>query len=235
MTDMTSGVIFAGIRTGVIDLYVEYTGTIYASYLTLSHTDDPKEVHEISERELSSRYNLLMLDPLGFNNTFCLAVRTDIATQFNLRTFSDLATVSSELIIGGSTEFLTRFDGLPNLKKLYDMSFKDEVVLSGTERYTAIAANEIQVTDAFSTDGLLLEHDLVVLEDDKSFFPPYEGVIIIRQDAAEEHPELLDVLEKLAGRLSDDVMRDLNYRVDVLGESPSDVAEWFLRENGFIR
>ena len=233
-TNMSSHVIFAAVTTGAIDVYVEYTGTIFGSYLSQSDALSAGEVFEISSKTLKEQYDLRLLDPLGFNNTFCLAVRPETAAEFNLRTFSDLALVSHDLIFGGSAEILYRHDGLPNLKRVYNMSFKDELEFTDEERYIAIASNEVQVTEAFSTDGLLLAHELVVLEDDKSFFPPYEGVVVIRGEIADKHPELVAILSKLSGIISDSTMRNLNYRVDVQDEDPMDVARDFLRENGLI-
>jgi len=233
--NMASHVIFAAIGTDVIDLYVDYTGTIYGYYLNMSDTKTAQEVYDFSARELMERYDLRLLGFLGFNNTFCLAVRQDTADEFNLRTFSDLANVSSDFIFGGSAEIITRNDGLPNLKRLYNMSFKEERVFHNDERYQAITGNEIQVAEVFSTDGQIMENNLVVLEDDKQFFPPYHGVIVIRNKIAERHPNLVEVLGKLEGLLTDDVMRGLNYRADVLGESPVDVAESFLRLHSLIK
>ena len=233
-TNMSSHVIFAAVTTGAIDVYVEYTGTIFGSYLNQTDTLSAGEVFEISSRVLKEQHDLRLLDPLGFNNTFCLAVRPETAAEFNLRTFSDLALVSSELIFGGSAEILYRHDGLPNLKRVYNMSFKDELEFADEARYIAIASDEVQVTEAFSTDGLLMAHELVVLEDDKSFFPPYEGVIIIRGEIVDKHPDLVVLLNKLSGIINDSTMRSLNYRVDVHDEDPMDVARYFLRENGLI-
>jgi len=234
-SDLSSDVIFAGIRTGVVDLYVDYTGTVYGSYLRLSETLSGEEIFEITVRELNERYDLRMLDKLGFNNTFALAVRADIASEYNLRTISDLAHVSSDFAFGGSSEILSRFDGLPNLKRLYNMSFAEEIPMNGIDRYNAIANDEVQVIEAFSTDGMLLNFDIVVLEDDLGFFSPYHAAIIISNETAEEYPELLSVLQKLSGVLTDEIMRELNYKVDVLDELPEDVAEEFLRANNFIR
>ena len=232
-SNMASHIIFAAITTGAIDLYIDYTGTVYGSYLNHSEAKSAEEVHEISVRELKEQHDLRMLAPLGFNNTFCLAVRPDTAAAYNLKTFSDLAQVSSNYVFGGSAEILSRNDGIPNLKRVYDMSFKDEVVLADASRYVAIINDEIQITEAFSTDALLMEHDLVVLEDDKNFFPPYHGVVIMREEIAEKHPQLLEIFGRLEGILTDEVMRNLNHRVDVRGESPKDVAESFLMENNF--
>jgi len=233
--NMASHVIFAAITNDAVDVYMDYTGTVYGYYL--DHSFDEKsaeEIYELSASELMEKYDLRMLGMPGFNNTFCLAVRSETAAEYGLKTFSDLANVSSDFIFGGSTEIANRNDGLPNLKRLYDMSFKEEREIHNESRYLAIANDEIQVAEAFATDGLLMEHDLVVLEDDKYFFPPYHGTIIIREEIIKKHPELSDVLGVLIGAISDDTMRNLNYRVAVYEESPRDVAESFLRENNFI-
>jgi len=232
--DMASDVIFAGMRTGVIDIYVEYTGTVYGSYLVRSDSRNPEEVFNVTSTTLLDRYDIRMLDPLGFNNAYHLAVRRDTSVLHGLRTISDLAKVSSDFIIGGSAEFLTRSDGVPNLKLAYGMNFRAERAIDGTDRYVAITNDEIQVTEVFSTDGHLIANDLVVLEDDLHFFLPYQGAIVIRGEIAEQHPELVTALSKLSGLMSDDVMTTLNYRVDVLGESPRDVAEGFLKLNNLI-
>ena len=233
-TNMSSHVIYAAVTSGGVDVYVEYTGTIFGSYLNRTDTLSAAEVFDVSSREFKEQYDIRLLDPLGFNNTFCLAVRPDTASEYNLTTFSDLALVSSNFIFGGSAEILYRHDGLPNLKIVYNMRFKDELEFADEARYEAIAADEVQVTEAFATDGLLLVHDLVVLEDDKQFFPAYEGVVVIRGEIADKHPELVDILSKLSGLISDSTMRNLNYRVDAHGEDPVDVARSFLRENGLI-
>ncbi|MDR2542070.1 MAG: hypothetical protein LBC80_01260 [Treponema sp.] len=235
MRNLATDVLFAATRTGAVDLYTEYTGTVYGSYLKYSDTRSYQEVYEISSRELTERYDLRMLDLLGFNNTYALAVRADTAAEHNLKTISDLARVSSNFILGGHAEFFNRFDGLPNLKIIYDMTFMEERVVYGSERYNALINDEVQVIMVFSTDGMLLGADLIVLEDDKIFFPAYEGVIIIRNEIMEKHPELSEVLNRLAGLLTDEVMRNLNYRVDVMGESPRDVAEWFLMINNLLK
>jgi len=233
-TDLASDVIFAAIRTGVIDAYVDYTGTVYGNYLSLSETKNPIEVFDITSRAIRNNYDLHMYKPLGFDNSYGLAVRYDIATEYGLRTISDLAEVSEDFVIGGSAEFLIRSDGVPNLKRLYEMRFSNEIIVDGIKRYSAVSDGEIQVTEVFTTDGHLLAHSLVILEDDRHFFLPYQGVVIVRDEILEKHPELQPVLEKLSGLITDEIMRSLNYRVDVLGETPEDVAESFLRENNLI-
>ena len=234
-TDLASDMIFSAIRTGVIDLYVDYTGTIYGYYFALSDSTDPEEVFNVASSSIAEKHGLHMFSPLGFNNTYQLAVRRNTAEEHDLRTISDLARVSEHLIFGGSAEIIRRSDGLPNLKILYDMSFKKEVALYGVDRYLAITRDEVQICAVYSTDGHLLTSDLVVLEDDRNFFPPYQGVIIIREDTMDRHPELQRILEKLSGTITDETMRELNYRVDVLGDTPREVAEYFLKKNNLIR
>ncbi|MCL2696448.1 MAG: hypothetical protein FWE74_00030 [Oscillospiraceae bacterium] len=234
-SDLASDVLFAATRTGAVDLYMEYTGTVYGSFLRFSDVKSYEETYEISARELMERYSLRMLDPLGFNNTFALAVRADTAVEHNLKTISDLAEVSPDFVLGGFAEFFNRHDGLPNLKITYDMTFKEERVVNPASHYQALINDEIQVLEVYSTDGMLIESNLVVLEDDKQFFPPYHGAIIIRDDTAEKYPELLEVLNKLVGLLTDEIMRDLNYKVNVEGEYAKDVAENFLRVSNLIK
>ena len=232
--EMSSNVIFAAAQSGDVDVYVDYTGTIYGNYLTYSEMKSADEVYDISVREMSEKYKLRVLEPLGFNNTYCLAVRPDTASQYDLKTYSDLAKVSSDFIFGGSFEILNRNDGIPNLKKAYDMSFKKEQALEGVLRYSAIENNDTQITEAFSTDGMLLEYELVVLEDDKNFFPPYHAVPVIREETADKHPEILSELDKLSNFINEDTMREMNYKVDVLKQNPKDVATEFLKSSGLI-
>jgi len=234
MSDMASDVIFSALRNGVIDIYIDYTGTIYGYHFSQRETLSPEEIFDISSWTIAENYGLYMFDPLGFNNTYQLAVRRDTAELYGLRTISDLAEVSSGLIFGGSAEILNRTDGIPNLKRVYGLSFKSEVAVDGAARYIAITTDEIQVAEVFSTDGLLLSYDLVVLEDDLNFFPPYQGVIIVRGEVIEKHPEIRALFADLSGLISDNAMRDLNYRVDVLGETPYSVAERFLKLNNLI-
>lgn len=232
--EMSSNVIFAAVQSGDVNVYIDYTGTIYGSYLNYSDMKSADEVYDISVKEMAEKYQLRVLEPLGFNNTYCLAVTPDTAREYNLKTYSDLAQVSQGMIFGGGFEILNRNDGIPNLKKAYGMEFKEEKAVEGVLRYSALANNETQITEAFSTDGMLLEYDLVVLEDDKSFFPPYHAVPVIRAETAQKYPEILAQMEKLTNLISDDAMRELNYKVDVQKQNPKEVATEFLKSMGLI-
>ncbi|MGI6349007.1 MAG: glycine betaine ABC transporter substrate-binding protein [Eubacteriales bacterium] len=233
--EMSSNVLFAALQSGDVDLCIDYTGTLYSNYLNYSDIKGADEVYDISVKDMSEKYKLDVLKPLGFNNTYCLAVRPETAQQYNLKTFSDLAKVSSDMVFGGGFEILNRNDGIPKLKERYNMSFKEELAVEGVLRYSAIENNETQITEAFSTDGMLLQYNLVVLEDDLNFFPPYHAVPLIRQDTAKQFPEVVEELDKLAGVLNDDKMRELNYQVDVEKKNPHDVAAAFLKSADLIK
>ncbi|MFP7300024.1 glycine betaine ABC transporter substrate-binding protein [Neobacillus niacini] len=229
-----SQVAFSAIKTGNVDMYVEYTGTGLVNILNQSPESDPDKVYNYVKKEFKEKFNIDMLKPLGFNNTYALAVRQDTAGQYNLNTISDLAKVSEGMIMGPTIEFPNREDGLIGLSKTYNLKFKDVNAIDGGLRYTAIDNHKSDVIDAFSTDGLIEEFGLKVLEDDKNFFPPYYAVPIVKEETLKEHPELKEVLNSLAGILTDDKMRKLNYKVDSLKESPAKVAKEFLIEEGLI-
>ncbi|MCL2608374.1 MAG: glycine/betaine ABC transporter substrate-binding protein [Treponema sp.] len=231
--NLSSNVIFAAIKSSDVHLYVEYSGTIYSNYFGNTERRSPQEVLSIARTGME-QHDILVLEELGFNNTYTLSVRQDTAERYNLRTISDLVPVAPTLVLGSTNEFTQRNDGLLGVQAVYGIDFKDIVVLAGNLRYTALANNNVQVMDAYSTDGLLLRYDLAILEDDLGVFPYYHAVPIIRRDIAEKHPELVPLLSRLAGTLGDDSMRRLNYRVDVDQEDPREVARSFLVQAGLI-
>ncbi|MFK9092866.1 glycine betaine ABC transporter substrate-binding protein [Bacillus salipaludis] len=227
-------VAFSAIKNGDIDLYVEYTGTGLVNILNQPPESDPDKVYDYVEREFKQKYNIELLKPLGFNNTYALAVRQDTANEYGLNTISDLAKVSGNLIMGPTIEFPNREDGLIGLSKTYNMEFKDVKAVDGGLRYTALKNHKSDVIDAFSTDGLLEAFKLKVLKDDQNFFPPYYAVPIIKEETLKEHPELKKAINTLSGKLSDEKMRELNYKVDSLKQSPAKVAKEFLEKEGLL-
>ncbi|MEH7352088.1 glycine betaine ABC transporter substrate-binding protein [Neobacillus drentensis] len=227
-------VAFSAIKNGDIDLYVEYTGTGLVNILNQPPESDPDKVYDYVQKEFKQKYNIELLKPLGFNNTYALAVRQDTANEYGLNTISDLAKVSGNLIMGPTIEFPNREDGLIGLSKTYNIEFKDVKAVDGGLRYTAIDNHKSDVIDAFSTDGLLEAFQLKVLKDDKEFFPPYYAVPIIKEETLKDHPELKKAINTLSGKLSDEKMRELNYKVDSLKQSPAKVAKEFLENEGLL-
>ena len=235
VANLSSNIIFAAIRSGDVHIYVEYSGTIYANYFGYTESQSPDEVLRIAKTGMKDRYDVLVLDEMGFNNSNTLSVRRDTAETFGLRTISDLTRVSPSLVLGSTGEFIEREDALLGIETRYGTKFKDKVVLAGNLRYNALVNDNVQVIDAYSTDGLLLRYNLLVLEDDLGAFPYYHAVPMIRRDIAEKYPELVGVLRMLAGTLDDERMRGLNYRVDVEQEDPREVARSFLIGAELIR
>ncbi|WP_066313602.1 glycine betaine ABC transporter substrate-binding protein [Bacillus sp. FJAT-29814] len=227
-------VAFSAIKSSDIDMYVEYTGTGLVNLLNQAPQNNPDQVYDYVKEEFHQKYGIELLKPLGFNNTYAIAVRQDTAETFGLEAISDLANVSSELIMGPTIEFSNREDGLAGLNTTYNMEFKDVKPVDGGLRYTALDNHKSDVIDAFSTDGLIEEFQLKVLEDDQNFFPPYYAVPIIKEETLNEHPELEGVLNSLAGKITDEKMRELNYKVDSLKQSPAKVAKEFLQKEGLI-
>ncbi|HHX56145.1 MAG TPA: ABC transporter permease, partial [Clostridiales bacterium] len=227
-------VVFNAVKSADVDLYLDYSGTIYGDTLGYPPNSDMKEVYNISKVDLKEQFDIDVLTQFNFNNTYILAVRPDTAEEYNLSTISDLAQVADELTIGSSLEFLNREDGIIGLTDHYGFSFGNEVGINGANKYLAIDNNETDVTDAFATDGLLQKFGLVQLEDDKSFFPPYYAVPVLRSGLLNEHPEIEEVLDELGEVLTNDVMVELNYQVDELQRQPRDVANEFLLEQGLI-
>ena len=177
-----TNVAFEAIKNDEVDIYPEYTGTGYVSIMKKEAISDANEVYNQMKQYYNDKLDIAVLEPLGFNNTYAMAVRKETADKYNLKTCSDLAEVSDELILGSTIEFVDRPDGYQGLKKVYDMNFKDTNAVDGGLRYTALDSKDSDVIDAFSTEGLLKVYNLVVLEDDKNFFPPYYCVPIVRNE-----------------------------------------------------
>ncbi|HIT23168.1 MAG TPA: ABC transporter permease subunit [Candidatus Faecimonas intestinavium] len=221
-------VVFSALINDNIDLYIDYAGTDYTDILKHKPISDVDKVYKTIKKEMKEKYDIEVLNQMAFNNTYALAVTKETAQKYNLATISDLTRVSNDLIIAPTLEFINREDGLPGLEKEYGLSFKDTIGIDGSPRYTALQNNNAQVIDAFTTDGLLKKFNLVVLEDDKNFFPPYYAIPLVRSDTLKEYPEIEKVLNALGPYLTDEVMQDLNYQVDELGKSPEKVATDFL-------
>ena len=227
-------VAFSALRTGEIDTYVEYTGTLFVDVLKQEVENDPEAVYEQVRTQMKERFDIRTLDPIGFNNTFAIAVKQEDADSYDLKTVSDLAAVSDELVFGPTIEFSNREDGYLGLKEAYPFNFEDVKPVDGGLRYTALMNGESQAIDGFSTDGLLKRFELVILEDDKQFFPPYYAVPIVNEETLAEHPELADVLNLLSGKITDETMQELNYLADVEKQRPEKVARDFLIREGLI-
>ena len=221
-------------ENGDIDMVVDYSGQVYLSVLGLPLNTDPDEVYDILVDKMKNDYNIAVSAPLGYNNTYAMSVRPEIAEQYQLETLTDLMAVAPELRLGCTADFTQREDALPRLESTFNTEFAEVNALDVAVRYTAIDSGQVDVIDAFATDALLSKFDLVQLEDDASFFPPYYAVNFIRQECLDKYPELEEVLALLDGRISNEAMAAMNAEVDLEGRNAADVAHDFLVEEGLI-
>ena len=237
--NMTTGVgggtsnIHPAIVKGEFDLYPEYTGTSWEAVLKKEGSYDESKFDEL-QKEYKEKYNLEYVNLYGFNNTYGLAVNKDIAEKYNLKTYSDLAKVSNNLIFGAEYDFFEREDGYKELQKVYNVDFKKKIDMDIGLKYQAMKDKKIDVMVIFTTDGQLAISDVVVLEDDKKMYPSYRAGTVVRSEILSKYPELKPVLEKLNNILDDKTMADLNYQVESEGKKPEDVAREYLQEKGLL-
>ena len=221
--------------SGELDLYVEYSGTALTAVLNLEMPDSADDVWAIVIEEYRERFDLEWLEPLGFNNSYTIAVRRDDARRRGWASISDLARDASHLRAGFTAEFAERADGYRGLSRKYGFEFNQVHDLEPALMYTALARKEVDAIAAFATDGRIDAYDLQTLKDDASYFPPYQAAPLARREVLERWPELRRELADLGGRIDDTTMRRLNVAVDEDKRSPESVAREFLRQQGLVR
>jgi osmoprotectant transport system substrate-binding protein len=220
---------------GRIDLYVEYTGTALTAILKQPPQSDRTKVFEIVRDQYRQRFGLEVLPSLGFDNSFAMVMRGDEARQNNLRTLSDLAAVAPHMRMGVGYEFLERPDGYPGLVKTYGLKFAEAPrVMDLGLLYRALQSKQVDIVAGSNTDGLIAALGLVVLEDDRHYFPPYEAVPIVRPQTLREYAPARAAIEKLLGRVSAEDMRHLNYAVDGEKKDAAQVVEQYLRDHRIV-
>lgn len=228
--------LYEALKKGDIAIYPEFTGTVTESLLKpapqVGH--DPGAVYQAARDGIKQQDDLALLKPMAYQNTYAVAVPRKIAQEYGLKTISDLKKVEGQLKAGFTLEFNDREDGNKGLQKVYGLNLQVST-MEPALRYQAIQSGDIQITDAYSTDAELARYDLVVLEDDKQLFPPYQGAPLMKTALLEKHPELEAVLNKLAGKITADQMSQMNYQVGVEGKSANQVARDFLVKEGVIK
>ena len=226
----------AALENEEIDLYPEYTGTGLLTILKLPAISDPDEVFRKVSEGYQEQFNLVWLEPAPMNNTQALAMTREKAESLGITTISDMAAQASELVMVGPPEFQEREDGLPGLQAAYgNFELQDYKAVDPGLRYTALVDGEADVAVAFGTDGEISAFDLVVLEDDRNLFPPYQVAPVVRQSVLDANPEIADTLNALAPKLTDETMQRLNYEVSGKQREPADVAREFLSQEGIIQ
>ncbi len=226
---------FNALKSKEIDMYVDYTGTVYGDTLKYPPIQDMEKVYNTVKKDMKEKYNIDVLQQLGFNNTYALAVRKDTAEKYNLKTISDLEKTAKNLTLSASLEFLNREDCYIGLNKKYKLDFRKVIGIDGSSKYLALTNKESDVIDVYTTDALLQKLDLVVLEDDRHFFPPYYAVPLVRDEIIEKYPEIVPIIEELQNVLNDTVISSLNHKVENLGKKPNEAALEFIEEYELLK
>jgi osmoprotectant transport system substrate-binding protein len=217
------------ILSGRIDVYVEYTGTALAAILKQTTHSDSKTVFETVRDEYQRRFQLTVLPSLGFNNSFALAMRGDDARAKGITRLSQLATFAPKMRLGVGYEFLERADGFKGLAQTYALQFAaPPSVMDLGLLYRALEAKQVDIVAGSNTDGLISALGLVVLEDDRNYFPPYDAVPIVRTESLHQIPGLQSALMQLTGTVTTEDMRRMNFAVDGEKHDAADVARNFL-------
>jgi osmoprotectant transport system substrate-binding protein len=219
--------------SGKIDLYPEYTGTALTAVLHDPLEKNPAEVFQRVRQEYRARFDVETLPPLGFNNTFAMVVRGGDAESLHLHAISDLESLAPKWRAGFGYEFMERPDGYDGWAAAYGLHFSAQPkILDLGLLYRALAEKQVDIVAGNSTDGLIDSLHLVILQDDRHYFPPYEAVPLVRRTTLEKHPEVGVALGALAGKIFEEEMRRMNYEVDGGQRDPADVVRQFRQAKG---
>ena len=228
-------VVFAAMESGKVDIYPEYTGTGLTTQLAADPLFDADEVYDAVKAGFAEKWDIRWLEPYKINNTWCLAVTQEASEQYGIKSVSDLAANNGKLRMALTQEFIAREDGLPGLSAKYGgLNFASEQAFAIGLGYQAIANGDADGGVCFRTDGQIAAQDLVVLDDDKSYWPPYYVAPIVRGEVLDAHPDIAEILAPLEGVLDEETMRELNWKVDGDKQNPEKVAKEFLKEKGLL-
>lgn len=219
---------------GDFDLYPEYTGTAWNNILKKTEYPDDETLWNALTDEYDTQFGLKWVGMYGFNNTYTLALRKEITDKYNIKTFSDLAKYTPEITFGANPDFYEREDGYQALCDAYGFSFKDHMDMDIGLKYNALNSGEVDIINAYTTDGQLSVADAVSLTDDKGFFKNYYCGTVVREDTLENYPELEGVLKKMDGSITNEEMAKMNYDLEVNNRDEHDVAMEFLKSKGLI-
>ncbi len=221
------------IVNGSIDGYIEYTGTSYNAILEQKVINDPQEVFQRVKKAYDQKFDLKVMEPLGFENTYAMIVRKEDADKYNLQNLSDASKYASQWRAGVEYEFMEREDGFPGLAKTYKLDFsRSPQQMDKGLLYRAITQKLVDMVAGYSTDGQIARLGLVVLEDNKRYFPPYEATPVFRKDTLKKYPQLEKSLSQLSGKINAEEMRKLNYLVEGELRNVKEVVKEFRKSKG---
>ena len=229
---------FEATKSNDLQAFTSFTGTFFLGLFGQELTDetrDPRVVYEITRDMMDEQYQMYCAEPWGYNNTYAIAVPRQWAEDNNVQTQSDMAPFAPDMRLAVDQTWLNYpGQGYEEYTKIYGFEYKEVIPMDLGLIYQAMANNEVDVINCYSTDGQLIAQDLVVLEDDKEFNPPYNGILVLRNDTIEKYPEIKEIVDSFAGLIDTQQMQELNRQVSVDKREPADVARDFLKEKGII-
>jgi osmoprotectant transport system permease protein len=232
LQSLGSTVAFDALRSGDLDVYVDYSGTIWATIMQREALPgDRRQVLDEVAGYLSDEHGIRLLGSLGFENTYALGMRGVQARALGLERIGQLAIHAPRLEIGGDYEFFQRAEWKA-LVRAYGLAFRFERTMDPALMYQAVAEGEVDVISAFSTDGRIAAYDITLLEDERGVIPPYDAIVLVSRNLAADRPEVVEALRGLVGRIDAAAMRGMNLAVDGEGRSPAEVAAGFLADLG---
>lgn len=227
--------VFNALKSGSIDIYPEFTGTAISEFLKEEAINNNQEdVYHQAKEGMMNKFGMVMLSPMKYNNTYALAVSKEMAETYDLQSISDIKPIQETIKAGFTLEFNDREDGYLGIQNRYDITLPNITTMEPKLRYQAIETGNIDLLDAYSTDSEIRQYNLQVLVDDQQLFPPYQGAPLLRKKTLDKYPEIETALNKLANRITDDEMREMNYQVNVEGKNVEDVAREYLIKAGLL-
>ncbi|AUS86340.1 glycine/betaine ABC transporter permease [Lysinibacillus sp. YS11] len=228
--------VFNALKSGSIDIYPEFTGTAISEFLKEEAINNNQEDVYLQAKEgMQEQFDMVMLSPMNYNNTYALAVSEELAESYQLQKISDLKPIEQKVKAGFTLEFNDREDGYVGIQKRYGIAFTTLATMEPKLRYQAIQSGDINLLDAYSTDSEIRQYKLRVLEDDQALFPPYQGAPLLRKETLIDYPEIGEALNQLADHIIDDEMREMNYQVNVEGKLAAEVAKEYLVKIGLLK
>ena len=231
--------LFNALNSGEVDIYPEFTGTVLESLVELPAAQknrkfNPQDTYLLAKKLLDEQYQMVFLAPMKYQNTYALALPQAYAQQHQVATLSDLAKVKDQIRAGFTLEFIDRQDGYKGLSETHQIPLKHLASIEPTLRYTALEEGRVDLVDAYSTDAEIRRYKLTLLKDDLQLFPPYQGAPLMKAKFAEQHPQVAESLNRLAGKISEEEMSEMNDKVKNGGEAPAKVAADYLNAHQLL-
>lgn len=229
--------LFKALQSNQIDIYPEFTGTVNQQIIKLKGktSSNPEKTYQTARRELAGRYQMRYLKPMKYQNGYALVVSPQFAADHQLTKMSQLANLNDQIQAGFDPDFYQLHDGYPGLKDPYGYHFKSVKTMEPSIRYKAIANGRVNVVDGYTTDPQIPQYHLKMLQDDKHFFPPYQGAPLMKESFAKKNPKVIKALNKLSGKITTEEMQQMNYDVTVKKQSASHVARRYLLQHHLIK